>query len=149
VPAGVLGPERELDGAATKRPLDWRGELDARGRRAVQAKAPSSKLSSVSCRGSGAGAGRDETKAAASSRASVAKPTWATARSGQRRPGASAAPRKNTRRLPKEPPRCCPGEGVHPGADASATRQEHLSRRLYRLPWPYLPMALTLGQLGW
>ncbi len=28
-----------------------------------------------------------------------------------------AAAHKHTRRLPKEPPRCCPGEGVHPRAN--------------------------------
>jgi len=35
-------------------------------------------------------------------------------------------------------PRCCPGES--PANRAPATRQGHLSRRLHRLPWPYLPM---------
>ena len=41
---------------------------------------------------------------------------------------------KGSRRLPKEPPRCCPGEGRPSETDASATRQGHLSRRLHRLP---------------
>ena len=40
---------------------------------------------------------------------------------------------QTSRRLPKEPPRCCPGEGVRQ-TDTSATRQRHLSRRLHRLP---------------
>jgi hypothetical protein len=49
---------------------------------------------------SGGLTGEDETSGAQRGRGAASKQTWST------------GPPQNTRRLPKEPPRCCPGEGV-------------------------------------